>query len=252
MDPGYPNDCVRLLRAYLEYVASGGHRLDSASVTTEPLNEFEQSVCDELTRRGMKVIGQLGTSRYRIDLVILHPEHPGRYVLAIECDGATYHSGPTARDRDRLRQQQLEALGWRFHRIWSTDWFLRRSDEIERVMHAYQQAVRQADDDDDGSAAAAGMPGQSPTALCESVYPIPLSATPVSRTRGQKPWFPNGQSVDQYSRSQLAQMVRWVESDGCLRTDEEIVTEVVQALGFKRRGNRIVAAIKAAIPYARR
>jgi very-short-patch-repair endonuclease len=252
MDPGYPNEGVRLLRAYLEYAASGGQRLDCGTVTAEPLNEFEQSVCDELTRRGMKVIGQLGKSRYRIDLVAMHPQHPGRYVLAIECDGATYHSAPTARDRDRLRQQQLEALGWRFHRIWSTDWFLRRSDEIERMMQAYREAVRQADDDDNDSGPAVGTPGWPWSAPDETVSPDPVSGTPIMRTRGKKPWLPSGQSVDQYSNSQLAQMVRWVESDGCLRTDEEIVTEVVQALGFKRRGNRIVAAIKAAIPYARR
>ena len=88
IDPSYPNDGVKLLRAYIEYAASGGLRLDTGTVTAEPLNEFEQSVCDELTRRGMRVIGQLGTSRYRIDLVVMHPQHHGRYVLAIECDGA--------------------------------------------------------------------------------------------------------------------------------------------------------------------
>jgi very-short-patch-repair endonuclease len=251
MDPAYPNDGVRLLRAYLEYAASAGKRLDGGTVTAEPLNEFEQAVCDELTRRGMKVIGQLGMSRYRIDLVAMHPQRQGRYVLAIECDGASYHSAPTARDRDRLRQQQLEALGWRFHRIWSTDWFLRRSDEIERVMHACQEAVRQADDDDDGSEPNVGTPVR-PWMPPEETVPLgSASQSPVIRPRGQKPWLPSGQSVDQYSRTQLAQMVRWVESDGCLRTDEEIVAEVVHALGFKRRGTRIVAAIKGAIPYAR-
>jgi very-short-patch-repair endonuclease len=60
----------------------------------------------------------MGASRFRIDMVAEHPTKPERYVLAIECDGATYHSSYTARDRDRLRQQQLENLGWRFHRIW--------------------------------------------------------------------------------------------------------------------------------------
>jgi len=74
-----------------------------------------------------------------------NPQKPGRYVLAIECDGASYHSSYTARDRDRLRQQQLENLGWRFYRIWSTDWFLRKEEEIQRVLTAFQEGVAFAD-----------------------------------------------------------------------------------------------------------
>ena len=83
-------------------------------------------------------------------MVAEHPKKPGRFVLAIECDGASYHSSYTARDRDRLRQQQLENLGWRFHRIWSTDWFMRKQDELERTMKAFQSAVDYADKLDRG------------------------------------------------------------------------------------------------------
>ena len=38
-----------------------------------------------------------------------------------------------ARDRDRLRQEVLEGLGWKIHRIWSTEWFFNRENEIERL-----------------------------------------------------------------------------------------------------------------------
>jgi very-short-patch-repair endonuclease len=82
----------------------------------------------------LRLIPQMGASRSRIDMVAEHPKNPGRYVLAIECDGATYHSSYTARDRDRLRQQQLENLGWRFYRIWSTDWFMRKEHEVQRTL----------------------------------------------------------------------------------------------------------------------
>ncbi len=47
--------------------------------------------------------------------------HPHGYLLGIECDGATYHSAKSARDSDALRQEILEALGWKIYRIWSTD-----------------------------------------------------------------------------------------------------------------------------------
>src|SRR5207245_11420936 len=92
----------------------------------------------------------MGASRFRIDLVAQHPRKPGRFVLAIECDGASYHSSPTARDRDRLRQRQLENLGWRFHRIWSTDWFMRKAQEVERTVRAFEAAVDFADNQTHG------------------------------------------------------------------------------------------------------
>ena len=73
---------------------------------------------------GFRSFAQYGASGYPIDFAAKHPTQPGRMVLAIECDGAAYHSSRSARDRDRLRQEPLERLGWRFHRIWSQDWSL--------------------------------------------------------------------------------------------------------------------------------
>ena len=141
---------IELLRDYLQYAASSGRRLGDGQLTTVPLNDFEAEIFDALTVRGLKLIPQLGASQFRIDMVAEHPRKPGRFVLAIECDGASYHSSYTARDRDRLRQQQLENLGWRFHRIWSTDWFMRREEELERTVKAFQSAVEYADKLDGG------------------------------------------------------------------------------------------------------
>ena len=141
---------VELLRFYLQYAATRGQQLGDRQATDYPLNEFEADIFDALTAKGIPIIPQVGASHYRIDFVAKHPQRPGRLVLAIECDGATYHSAPTARDRDRLRQQHLAALGWKFHRIWSTDWFMRKSEEIERAWSAYESAVASADQEDTG------------------------------------------------------------------------------------------------------
>ena len=84
---------------------------------------FEDSVRNSLVSLGHQVDLQVGVASYRIDMAIRDPRDPSRYLLAIECDGATYHSSFSARSRDRLRQQVLEGLGWRVYRIWSTDWF---------------------------------------------------------------------------------------------------------------------------------
>ena len=86
-----------------------------------------------LRDKGWTVHPQVGCSGYRLDMAVVHPDEPGRYICAIECDGATYHSLPTARDRDRLRQHILEGLGWTIHRIWSTDWWSDAEHEIARI-----------------------------------------------------------------------------------------------------------------------
>src|SRR5207249_9926722 len=143
-----PGTGVELLRHYLQYAATNGKLLADVQTTGLPLNEFEAQVFDALQSNGIPLIPQMGASRFRIDLVAQHPRQPGRFVLAIECDGATYHSSPTARDRDRLRQQQLENLGWRFHRIWSTDWYMRKDEEVQRALAAYHKAVEYADHKD--------------------------------------------------------------------------------------------------------
>ena len=76
---------------------------------------FEESVYDYLIDQGYNVENQVECAGYKIDLAILDPDNPDKYVLGIECDGATYHSSSTARERDKSRQEVLEGLGWKFH-----------------------------------------------------------------------------------------------------------------------------------------
>ncbi|HUY78521.1 MAG TPA: DUF559 domain-containing protein, partial [Ktedonobacterales bacterium] len=97
---------------------------------------FEQAVYTALTARGLALDTQVGCSGYRIDLAVRDPERPDVYLLGVECDGASYHSAKTARDRDRLRQRCLEGLGWRIHRIWSSDWFRDPAHEVIRTLDA--------------------------------------------------------------------------------------------------------------------
>ena len=101
---------------------------------------FEQEVCDFLRDNGFTVDTQVGCSGYRIDLGLRQPDS-SNYLMAIECDGATYHRSRNARDRDSLRQRVLENMGWRFYRIWSTDWYRNKTVEKERLLQAARDAV---------------------------------------------------------------------------------------------------------------
>ena len=199
---------------------------------------------EQLQARRIRLVPQFGASGYWIDFAAMHPARPGEPVLAIEADGATYHSAPTARDRDRLRQEHLERLGWRFHRIWSTEWFWHREREVERAVEAYEDAVRSPD--------AAGRSRGEREMTGESRVPEPPSERPQPLPQ-RDPWplGPRRQNISEYAPSELRQAVRWVRSDGRLYTKEELLTQVIKALGFKRRGHKIVGAIEGAIAAER-
>ncbi|MCY4371013.1 MAG: DUF4011 domain-containing protein [bacterium] len=131
---------ARQLRRYLEYVRNPEKALEAAvSGVGEPESPFEEAVLATLRERGHQVEAQVGVSGYRIDLAI-KSEDGERFDLGIECDGATYHRSPAARDRDWLRQQVLEGLGWHIHRVWSTAWIRDCETEIRAIEDALEQA----------------------------------------------------------------------------------------------------------------
>jgi very-short-patch-repair endonuclease len=349
---------VRLLRAYLQYAESGGVALGAATTAKPVLNPFEVDVRDCLVEAGIPVEAQYGVAGYFIDFAAAHPTRRGEMVLAIEADGASYHSSGTVRDRDRLRQEHLERLGWSFHRIWSTDWFADPAVEVERVRAAYRAAVDAADarharlsappgaDAPPRSGAAPGSgcsgaldlegtldlaslelegrdlegrdldgrdldgrdlegrhldgmdsrtgddgPVEGPTgglpdnddvrhvsidpvsvdrAPTEPIPtdpiptdpiptdPIPTDPTPTVRLSdlagrpGIRPVLPYGEPIGSYHRSQLVALVRWIESDTLLRTEEQLLDEVMRELGFQRKGPRIREALLTAIRTSRR
>ena len=124
----------KILKRYLHFAKEGWLSVESMGSGGESESPFELAVYDALRNRGLNLDRQIGASSYRIDLAVRDPEKPGRYLLGIECDGASYHSAAVARDRDRLRQEVLENLGWIIHRIWSTDWIRNRKEAIQRTL----------------------------------------------------------------------------------------------------------------------
>jgi very-short-patch-repair endonuclease len=228
---------VELLRDYLQYVATGGNDLGMAG-EAEPLNAFEHDVKRRLEAAGLIVHAQIGSSGYRIDFGIVHPDMPERYLLAVEADGASYHSSPTARDRDRLRQQVLEHIGWRFHRIWSTDWFYNAEAEVDRVLDAVEEAWQ------------AVQRGQPVRTAAVAPHPSVISEIATARAGpvGPKPPLPRRpSSIEDYSAHQLKMLERWVGSDGVMRTDEELVREMFSHLPFASLRAKIRAALERAV-----
>ena len=247
---------VKLLRQYLQYVESDGANLGDHVLDKPKLNPFEIDVRDTLLRHDLKLTAQYGTSGYWIDFAVQHPLQPGRYVLAIECDGASYHSSQSARDRDRLRQEQLERQGWRFHRIWSPEWFHDKDTCARKVVADYHRALDEADNGwptESVQRQASITPGhyeRDPSTRLKSAYEAalpPPALTQPSQRALPRPLITRGLAVDAYTEAELLSLARWIRSDDGLRTEDELLQEMMRELGFQRRGKNVVARLRGAI-----
>ncbi|HEX7152539.1 MAG TPA: DUF3320 domain-containing protein [Thermoanaerobaculia bacterium] len=125
------------LKAFLDYAET--RQLPAAPGEDEEAAIFADGIADVLRSAGYEV-RRAGRDESRVDVAVLDPRQPGRYLLGVLCDGPNYHRSPVARDRDRLRQQILENLGWTIHRVWSTDWYRNRGETIERLLRAVEEA----------------------------------------------------------------------------------------------------------------
>jgi very-short-patch-repair endonuclease len=224
---------VEVLYAFFTFMESGGTNLLTGRHGEEPLNPFESAILERITERGLVVESQLGVSGYRIDFALRHPNLPGRYILAVEADGASYHSEKSARDRDRLRQEHLERLGWKFHRIWSTDWFRDPDLEIDRLVEAYEIQLAHV------NSAASGAPIVSK----ETHDSTTLQVRQPEIQRSLASFNVYGKPITQVSRMHLDSCMKHVLQVHGLITRDEAIEEARKALGYARKGPSIVSVL---------
>ena len=231
-------DGPKILKRFLEFAKSGS--MSDAEITgADADSPFEEDVADEIRKLGCYADNQVGSAGFKIDLGVRDPEHPGRYILAVECDGATYHSALWARERDRLRQDVLEHLGWRFHRIWSTDWFYNRPVEIQRLAEALEKAKKASENGIEVPGANNFLPKSAPSTSVATIEipditerqmpPYERAILPVS----------NVHELHEVHSDDLAKLVeKIVEREGPIH-QEEVARRVAQAFGKERTGVRI-------------
>ena len=238
----------RVLKRFLEFAKSG--RLEQSEPDGRAADSFfEEDVARVIRDLGYQTDFQVGSAGFRIDLGIRHPACAGQYMLAVECDGATYHSALWARERDRLRQEVLESLGWTFYRIWSTDWFHRRSQEIDRLRAALERAAVEGEDGVEVPGANAGYSAPDEVEAASDETPADKgraapSPPPPSLPSGT-PYQLAGVSADaglephEASPATLAGLVcDIVQVEGPVHQDE-IARRLATAFGKERSGNRI-------------
>ena len=245
---------VAALKVFLNYAATGNLTVAGISGRDleSPLEEdVYQALTEKLTELGLKVETQIGIAGFFIDLAVVDPEQPGRYLLGIECDGASYHHTRSARDRDRLRQSVLESHGWQLHRIWGCDWFRQPRAETEKVLTAVQRARQNIEPNlpqAQAPAAPAAIevieradPAQDPACRQQPANEA-AHASIYTEARFEVP----AQELHSLPTSRLAQLVlQVVEQEGPIHADE-LTTRMRTLWGLQRAGSRVREALDAA------
>ncbi len=246
----------RVLRRFLEFAETSRLGPESEPTGLGPDSPLEEDVKQVIDGFGYPVDHQVGSTGFRIDLGVRHPARTSQYILAVECDGATYHSALWARERDRLRQKVLEDQEWRFHRIWSTDWFYRREREVERLRAALGRAREAAGDGFRPPAANRDGNRRDGTRL----EPVPQESRESSPEEPERPRAPAYQCADVAYTGHLAPqevgllplaglVERIVESEGPMHRSL-VARRITAAFGLARTGSRIVDAVDRSLAWA--
>lgn len=210
---------VRHFRRYLDYAERGpaALALELGPEGRDTESPFEDAVIDVIRGMGFDARPQVGVAGYRIDIGVIHPDRPGAFLLGVECDGAQYHSSRTARDRDRLRHEVLEGLGWRLHHIWGTAWYRNRDHEIDRLRKVLEEQLTSAHE---GRVAARPNSRVIEVEEVASVAHLepPEWAVPYEITRF--PSFPRTDLSDEHNARYLVPFIdAVVETEGPIHTD---------------------------------
>lgn len=251
IDPSYAagKKGVHAFRLFLQYARTG--HLPMAEVSGRDHDSvFEQQVADALRARGYSVQAQIGLAGFFIDLAVLDEARPGRYLLGIECDGAAYHSARSARDRDRLRQAVLEEHGWTIHRIWSTDWFQRPTEQLDALVRRIEAIKADYDDQRDDACLAeeldeaAGVVEREEGNAEAAIVFVPYEEVALARPRHITT------ELHETSQGILTQLVvEAVRVEGPVHRDH-VTTRVREAWGLKRAGSRIEEVVAQSIDIA--
>lgn len=245
----YASHGVRALKHFLKYAETGVLGIPKET-GKQPDSPFEEEVMRAIEEKGYQVEPQVGTAGYFIDIAVKDQEFPGQYILAIECDGASYHSSRSARDRDRLRQGVLESLGWRFHRIWSTDWFRDPGQELMRTVAAIEaakQAVRL-----DKPVEATIKPVEAPIVKRKALDEEEPTATDNAYCKASLRRTKSSMQLHEAPADYLAQFIKSIADIEAPVHETEVTSRLMESFGVSRAGSRITENVGVAIKHGHR
>ena len=238
---------LRAFKTFLAYAESGILPSDMPIASGRDMDSpFQREVVSRLRSMGYEAHEEVASGGKFVDIAIVDPERPGRYILGIECDGAAYHSSRSARDRDRIREQVLKGLGWRLHRIWSTDWFMNPNRELERAAEAIEQTKATSDPDRPAER-------EARREIQRTDSEEATSELAVQQYKLAEPVLPIGShELHEVPPSLLVKPIGGiVRVEGPVHVSE-VRRRIAEAVGIKRIGAKIKANLDSAILYAAR
>ncbi|AWJ94440.1 DNA helicase (plasmid) [Azospirillum baldaniorum] len=251
------SSALRDLRHFLEYAERGTRALGEASAGSAGGSNacFEQAVARGLRDRGWTVVPEVGVSRFRIDLGVVHPDRPDDYLIGVECDGASYHGAATARDRDKVREAVLKSLGWTLTRVWATEWWIDPQGALDRLDFTIKETLDRARARAD--ALAAPVAGPTPDVAldlqlddADAAVDADAPAEPGENEEslggdyrladfgGMTAISPDRFQDDDYAAVLKEMVLHVVAAEAPIR-DSLLVERIARAHGFKRSGRQI-------------
>lgn len=235
---------IRALKNFL-YFAQHGKFSVNQDIPVPTERPFEQMVENRLTEAGYTVRNKLGSEGFYLDLAVVDPEHPGRYLIGIDCDGDSYGKSKSARDRDRLRKQVLQGIGWKMFQLWSTEWYRNPEREFQRLLDYITTVKTQTSLDDqieeEIHAELNTLVREEPIEIDTTVPFYELAKLIID------------QQIDDLHLIPFGKLGNWiaeiVEKESPVHFDE-VGRRIAEAAGISKIGSRIRYTLDAAVNYA--
>jgi very-short-patch-repair endonuclease len=235
------------LKAFLAYAEKGTAVLPAARQQQTETASFENTVANAIKAHGYEVHTHIGTSSYKIDIAVVDPKDPARYLLAILTDGKHYYQAATCKDREIVQPDVLKMLGWNLYKIWSTAWWEDSGKVLQGILQALEAAQAQKPAPP-VIAEPAPLP-ETPEApvrdeAINSMQPAPVAKSVVAGVAYELCSIsPVAASADEFVLQQhkeriKAQIIRVLETESPVSVSL-LSKRVLAAWGIARMGNRI-------------
>lgn len=232
------------LKAFLQF-AEKGHLSVRHEDVQETLSKqhLSASISKMLQEKGLEVKCNIGTSGFKVDIGIVHPDKPQQYILGIVVDGHYYYNAHTTNDREMVMPSVLKALGWNIHRIWTIDWY----ENSDKIVDTIIERVKQLQTQPEVKELVIPEPIVEPA--FEPIKALPEEVTTISVATKQKPYDnyaltsisnANSETIFEFqNRNTIKQQIQSVVDTEAPISKSLLYKKVLQAWNTSRAGARL-------------
>lgn len=235
------------LKAFLHFAERGELALRPEDVQNEELEKSLSSVIAErLAAKGLAAKCDIGTSGFKVDVGIVHPDKPHQYLLGILIDGKYYFDAQTTNDREMVMPAVLKSLGWNIYRVWAMEWLEHADRIVDDIVAQVEMLLNQQDGvEKEEKPTADVVVESSPDPSLEAVYEEaaqghqrlqrPYTATVLMLVRGG-----TSETIYEYrNRSRIeAQITEVIDTEAPI-SKGLLYKRILQAWNISRAGARL-------------